>query len=106
MGIARGEGMGDVALLGYSKALEAFPDECIAAVLAKLSTSKRGEYEAKIPELGELLDLVKAELRRQHPWKACGDCSNGWVIQCEGLDRSAVRCECWKEWKRLAPMSA
>jgi hypothetical protein len=103
MGMARGEEMGDLALLGYSKALEVYPDECISAVLGRLSTSKRAEYESKIPELGGLLDMVRSELRRRHPWVACGCCSNGWVLTAVGCDRVASRCQCWKDWRSSAP---
>jgi hypothetical protein len=61
---------------------------------------KREEYEAKIPALGDLIDMVKTEVRKKNPYVSCGVCSNGWKILEHDGGSGAVRCECWLEWKK------
>lgn len=96
--------MGDAELLLYSKALEDFTETSIRRVMERLSKSKREEYEAKIPELGELLTMVRMEMRKEHPWKPCGGCGkDGWVIRDLDGGSYAERCDCWKEWYANRP---
>lgn len=53
--------MDSVRLESYSKALgEEFPEDYDTLyVLDGLVRSRRGEYEAKIPEMGDLLEMVR-----------------------------------------------
>lgn len=57
----RGEVMDSVRLESYSKALgeEFAEDYDTLYVLDGLVKSRRGEYEAKIPEMGDLLEMVR-----------------------------------------------
>lgn len=65
MSLIRGETMGEVRLTVYSEALaEEFSDDRDTWVaMNKLIKTRRGEFEAKIPELGDLLELVREERR-------------------------------------------
>ena len=53
--------MDAVRLESYSRAIaEEFTEDAdVLAVLGRLVKSRRGEYEAKIPEMGELLALIR-----------------------------------------------
>lgn len=67
MAILRG-GVMDAMLLGvYSQALaEEFPDETdTMVVMNRLVRSRRGEFEAKIPELGDFMELIREERGRR-----------------------------------------
>ena len=61
MSLLRGEVMDAVRLESYSKALaDGFSEDAdMLAVMERLVKTRRAEYEAKIPELGELLQLVR-----------------------------------------------
>lgn len=61
MSLLRGEVMDSVRLESYSKALgeEFTEDYDTLYVLDGLVKSRRGEYEAKIPEMGDLLEMVR-----------------------------------------------
>jgi hypothetical protein len=100
LAMARGAAMGDMELLMYSKALEEFPDGCISAVLGQLSLAMRGEYEPRIPELGDLLHLVRSEVRKLSRWAPCGSCSSEMRSVERDDKRFAERCGCWMEWIR------
>ena len=100
MGAARREPLGELELRLYSKGLAEFPPACTMAVIGRLTLGERDEYEAKIPALGDLRAMVRAEVRRLHPWVPCGECSNGMrVVERDGR-QFAGRCECWLAWKR------
>jgi hypothetical protein len=60
-GLLRGEVMDAIRLESYSKALaEEFRDEGdTLTVLDKLAKSRRGEYESRIPDMGDLLEMVR-----------------------------------------------
>jgi hypothetical protein len=91
--------MGDAELLLYSRGLEGFSLAAISRVVGRLSTTKREEYEPKIPELADLIDMVRVEARKDHPFVACGNCLNGMeIIEREG-HRFAQDCTCRKEWR-------
>ncbi|WP_158789033.1 hypothetical protein [Granulicella sp. L46] len=84
-----------VELLMYSKALEEFPDEAIALVLTRLAKSKRGEYEPRIPELGDLIDMVRKEARRMDRPHDCVICGNSRQVVVElGGERWVKPCQC------------
>ena len=84
----------------YSKALEEFPDGAITLVLTRLAKSKREEYEPRIPELGDLIDMVRTEARRMDRPHDCEVCDNSrLVVVEEGGERVAKRCQCFIEWK-------
>lgn len=61
--VVRGDVMGPELLDSYSKALSEFPDDAdTLAVLERLAKSPRAEFEPKIPEMGNLLGMIR--LRR------------------------------------------
>jgi hypothetical protein len=97
LGMARRQVLEGVELMMYSKALEEFPDEAIALVLTRLAKSKRGGYEPRIPELGDLIDMVRKEARLMNPPPDCEVCNNRRVVMAEG--GGAKRCKCLIEWK-------
>lgn len=85
----------------YSKALEEFPDEAIALVLTRLAKSKREEYEPRIPELGDLIEMVRTEARRANRPIGCEVCNNlRWLGGEERGRRVAKRCQCYIDWKK------
>lgn len=92
--------MGELELRLYSKALAEFPQECVETVIGRLMREERGEYESKIPALGDMLAMVRTEVRKLNPWVPCGECSSGMRIVERDGGRFAERCECWLEWKR------
>lgn len=52
--------MDSIRLESYSKALAEFSDDTdTLAVLGVLAKRRRGDYEPKIPELGDLLEMVR-----------------------------------------------
>lgn len=61
MSLLRGEVIDGIRLESYSKALgeEFKEDSDTLFVLDRLVKSRRGEYEAKIPEMGDLLEMVR-----------------------------------------------
>jgi hypothetical protein len=61
MGVLRGEVIDAVRLDSYSQALaeEFATDDDTMAVLHRLVRQPRGEYQSKVPELGDLLDMVR-----------------------------------------------
>lgn len=85
----------------YSKALESYPDKAIKGVIEHLATTKREEFEPKIPALPDFLEMVKRQFRKDNPWVPCGDCGTEGLVSRE-VDgrRVAVRCECFNAWKR------
>jgi hypothetical protein len=88
----------------YSKALEEFPDGAITAVLTRLAKSKREEYEPRIPELGNLIEMVRTEAHRADKPVNCDVCNNSrYRIDGTHGERKAVRCECWLDWKARQP---
>jgi len=60
-GLLRGEVMDAVRLESYSRALaeEFKTDVDLLLVLDRLVKARRGEYESKIPEMGDLLEMVR-----------------------------------------------
>jgi hypothetical protein len=72
----RGEGMDEIRLNEYSKALaEEFDDDSdTLVILVKLSRSRRAEYEPKIIELGELLEMIR-EVGRERRHKTASKSS-------------------------------
>lgn len=56
-----------------------------------------GEVRTK---LEELVANERAQFLKDHPYQPCGKCHAGLVIEEHEGHRQAVRCECWKEWKR------
>ena len=100
LGMARRQVLEGVELMMYSKALEEFPDGAITLVLTRLPKSKREEYEPRIPELGDLIDMVRTEARRMDRPHDCEVCDNSrLVVVEEGGERVAKRCQCFIEWK-------
>lgn len=61
MAFLRGDVMDAMRLQAYSRALgEEFKDDRdTLAVLDRMVRSRRAEYEAKIPEMGDLLEMVR-----------------------------------------------
>jgi hypothetical protein len=101
LGMARREAMGDAELLLYSKALERFADAPIQRVIERLSLSPRSEFESKIPELGDLVKMVRTEALRADRPRNCAVCANSrWVIAKQGGEPVAKRCQCLIEWKQ------
>lgn len=65
-GLLRGEVVDAIRLESYSKALAEFPDDQdTLEVLKVLATRRRAEFEPKIPELGDLLEMVRERLREK-----------------------------------------
>jgi len=100
LGSTRREPMGAPELQLYSKALDNFPLACTERVIYRLMESERDEYESKIPALGELLAMVRSEVRKLNSRTPCGECSNGMRIVRRNGMQFAERCECWLEWQR------
>lgn len=48
----------------------------------------------------ELMGNERQQFLRDHPYTPCGDCHDGWLIAMREGHSEAVRCECWKAWKR------
>jgi hypothetical protein len=63
MGVLRGEVIDAIRLDSYSQALaeEFATDDDTMAVLHRLVRTRRAEYESKVPELGDLLDMVREQ---------------------------------------------
>jgi hypothetical protein len=100
--MGRKEAMGERELVLYARGLERFSIAALKRVVGHLCTTKRAEYEPKIPELGDLIDMVRVEARKDNPIAPCNLCNGSrWVIgEREGGDQFAKRCECWIRWKQ------
>jgi hypothetical protein len=98
----RGEGMDDIRLESYSKALEQFPDVAIDAAFARLAETRRGEFEPRIPEKGDLIDQVRSEARKRDKPRDCEVCFNGRrvIVEVDGR-REARWCQCYMDWKSM-----
>lgn len=92
--------MGETELRVFSKALEGLPLVALGRVVKRLSTTPRGEFEPKIPELGHLIEMVRVEERRANRIRDCDTCANSRmkIVETEGV-RQATRCKCWLDWK-------
>jgi hypothetical protein len=100
LGMARRQAMDEVELRIYSLALAEFPDAAISSVLMRLATTKREEYEPRIPELGDLIAMVRMEARRQDKPCDCEVCGNSrWVPAMQDGKTMARRCQCFIDWK-------
>ncbi len=99
--------MGDGELLLYSRGLEAHSLPALMRVIGRMSTTKREEYEPKIPELGELIEMVRLEARKDNPIGDCEVCSNNRIVVVErDGNRFAKDCECRVEWRRRQSMAS
>ena len=92
--------MGAEELVLFSQALEPLSLDALARVVKRLSLAKRGEYESNMPALGDLVDMVTIEARKEHPFTPCGHCHSGMVIVERDGYKFARDCECKAAWRK------
>ena len=103
LGMARRQALEPIELQLYSKALEEFPIAAISLVLTRLAKTERLEFEPRIPELGNLIAMVRSEAQRANQIGDCGLCGNSRmrIVDTDGV-RCATRCQCWLDLGRRA----
>jgi hypothetical protein len=53
--------------------------------------------------LEDLVKKEKAKAREANPYKPCGRCTSGMIIEERNHGRFAVRCNCWIAWRAGTP---
>lgn len=102
---ARGADLSAQGYEMYAKTLSRYDIRDVRAAITRIAEAPRGEYESKIPELGEVKLMVEQEERkRTHiPFEPCGNCWNGIVVKHTGRGPSyrswAEDCDCKKDWQ-------
>lgn len=92
--------MGDAELLLYSRGLEQCSVPALMRVIGRLSTTRRQDFEPKIPELGDLIEMVRLEARKDNLIGDCAVCNNSRFVMIErDGKRLAKDCDCRIAWR-------
>lgn len=113
---ARRESLSAEGLQLYARMLSRFDIRDVQATIARIAEERRGDYETKLPDLGELKARVEeTERRRTHiPWEPCRDCQEGTnghmsgvvIERLPGGRSRCLPCECVQAWKRKKAQAA